>query len=73
MNTLISVIAFIAQLALAAAVVLIGASVLLTIAWFTVNAVRRARGVAPLSIEDFMRKCGMELAPKGWPFKRRAP
>lgn len=73
MNIFIGIITLTVQLAIAAAVLLVSVSVLLAIAWIIVNAVRRARGVAPLSIDDFTRRCGMEPAPPGWPFKRPRP
>ena len=73
MSILISVITLTVQLAIAAVAFLVSISVLLTIVWLGMNAVRRARGVAPLPLDDFLRKCGMEPAPPGWPFKRPRP
>lgn len=73
MNIFIAAITLIAQFALAAAGVLVGASVLLAIAHGITNAVRRVRGMAPMPLDDFMRRCGMEPAPQGWPFKRPQP
>ena len=73
MNIFIDAITLIAQVALGVAATLVSGSVLLAIAHGITNAVRRARGVAPMPLDDFMRRCGMEPAPPGWPFKRPQP
>ena len=73
MNIFTSVIILIAQIALAAVLTVVGFSVLLAIAHGITNAVRRMRGMSSLPFDDFVRRCGMEPAPPGWPFKRRRP
>lgn len=60
MKFFIDACTLIAQVALGVAVTLVSGSALLAIAYGITNAVRRARGMAPMPLDDFMRRCGME-------------